>query len=206
MSAWLGVASAEHVHRAVALGIAQLNHGKRGNLLKLDVGDTLVFYSPVQRMGDRIQLQHFTAIGEISDGEIWQADEGDFKPFRPRVRYSDASPVELLSVRAQLHLTAEANWGYQLRRGFVPLDVHDMNILKSAMSRSQSGRLAPDTVNTSPSRVRVAHRRDQPFYGGGCSALQRRLRPDRTEPSPCGIHSPFRAGTTTVRQPDPAHV
>lgn len=137
MSAWLGVASAEHVRRAVALGIVQLNHGKRGNLLRLDAGDTLVFYSPVQRLGDRIPLQHFTAIGEICDKEIWQADEGEFKPFRRRVRYSDASPVELLSVRAKPHLTAEANWGYQLRCGLVSLDTHDLNVLRSAMARSQ---------------------------------------------------------------------
>ena len=90
MSAWLGVASAEHVRRAVALGIAQLNHGKRGSLGRLDAGDTLVFYSPVQRLGDRIALWQSTAIGER---------------------------------------------GYQLRRGFVSLDTHDLNVLRSAMVR-----------------------------------------------------------------------
>ena len=134
MSAWLGVVSAEHVRRAVALGIAQIGHGKRANLSRMQAGDTLIFYSPVQRLGDRIPLRSFTAIGEIADDEIWQADEGDSRPFRRRVHYADAAPVELRSVQGRLHLTAEANWGYQLRRGLVPLDTHDVNVLRSAMS------------------------------------------------------------------------
>ncbi|KRE47624.1 hypothetical protein ASG92_10370 [Arthrobacter sp. Soil736] len=137
MSAWLAVVSAEHVRRAVALGIAQIGHGKRANLSRMHAGDTLIFYSPVQRLGDRIPLRHFTALGEIADDEIWQADEGDFKPFRRRVNYADTAPVELGSVRDQLHLTAEANWGYQLRRGLVPLDAHDVNVLRFAMARSR---------------------------------------------------------------------
>lgn len=137
MSGWLAAVSAEHVRRAVALGIAQIGHGKRANLSRMHAGDTLIFYSPVQRLGDRIPLRHFTALGEIADDEIWQADEGDFKPFRRRVNYADAAPVELGSVRDQLHLTAEANWGYQLRQGLVPLDAHDINVLRLAMARSR---------------------------------------------------------------------
>jgi hypothetical protein len=137
MSGWLAVVSAEHVLRAVALGIAQIGHGKRENLSRMLAGDTLIFYSPIQRLGDRIPLRHFTAMGEIADDEIWQADEGDFKPFRRRVNYADTAPVELGSVRDQLHLTAEANWGYHLRRGLVPLDTHDINVLRFAMTRSR---------------------------------------------------------------------
>ena len=95
MNAWLGVASADHVRRAVALGIAQLGHGKRAGLSRMHVGDTLIFYSPVERFGDGIPLQHFTAIGEIADDEIWQADESGFRPFRRRVRYADTAPVDL---------------------------------------------------------------------------------------------------------------
>ncbi|WP_251045472.1 EVE domain-containing protein [Arthrobacter sp. ISL-5] len=137
VSAWLAVVSAENVRRAVALGIAQIGHGKRANLSRMHAGDTLIFYSPVQRLGDRIPLRHFTALGEIADDGIWQADEGDFKPFRRRVNYADAAPVELGSVRDQLHLTAGRNSGYQLRRGCVPLDAHDVNVLRFAMARSR---------------------------------------------------------------------
>jgi EVE domain len=135
MSAWLGVASAEHVRRGLALGIAQIGHGKRTGLARMHAGDTLVYYSPVERLGDRIPLQQFTALGEITDDEIWQAEEGDFRPFRRRVHYAETAPIDLASVRDQLHLTAKANWGYQLRRGLVPLDTHDVDVLRSAMTR-----------------------------------------------------------------------
>ncbi|PYI66708.1 EVE domain-containing protein [Arthrobacter livingstonensis] len=135
MNAWLGVISAEHVRRGVALGIGQIGHGKRPGLARMRTGDTLVYYSPVEKTGDRTPLQQFTAIGDIADDEIWQADEGTFKPFRRRVRYLDATPVALVAVRDQLHLTAEANWGYQLRRGLIPLDDHDAVVLRNAMAQ-----------------------------------------------------------------------
>ena len=84
MNAWLGVVSAEHVRRAVDLGIAQIGHGKRAGLVRMKAGDVLVYYSPVESMGDRDPLREFTALGVIEEGEIWQADEGCFKPFRRR--------------------------------------------------------------------------------------------------------------------------
>lgn len=135
MNSWLGVASAEHIRRGVALGVAQIGHGKRAGLVRLHAGDTLIYYSPVERLGDRTALQQFTAIAEIADGEIWQADEGDFKPFRRRARYLDTVPIGLAAVRHRLHLTEEPNWGYQLRRGLIPLDEHDADLLRSAMAK-----------------------------------------------------------------------
>jgi hypothetical protein len=134
VSAWLGVVSAEHVRRAVSFGIAQIGHGKRSGLARMHAGGTLVFYSPVEHVGDKTPLQHFTAMGDIADDEIWQADEGSFKPFRRRVHYANTTPVDLASVRGKLHLTAQANWGYQLRRGLVSLDDHDLNVLRAAMT------------------------------------------------------------------------
>lgn len=41
MNAWLGVVSAEHVRRAVDLGIAQIGHGKRAGLARMKAGDVL---------------------------------------------------------------------------------------------------------------------------------------------------------------------
>ena len=82
MTAWLGVVSAEHVRRAISLGIAQIGHGKRAGLARMHAGDTLVYYSPVERLGDGVPLRSFTAIGTLSVDDFWQADEGDFRPFR----------------------------------------------------------------------------------------------------------------------------
>lgn len=130
---WLGVVSAAHVRRGVELGIAQINHGKRAPLARMQPGDTLVFYSPTQQRGDRTPYQCFTAIGTVTDDDIWQADEGDFTPYRRRVNYLPATPVPLAELRPSLHLTQEPNWGYQLRFGLVPLDAHDVQIIREAM-------------------------------------------------------------------------
>ena len=130
---WLGVVSAAHVRRGVELGIAQINHGKRAPLARMQPGDTLVYYSPTQQRGDRTPYQCFTAIGTVADDDIWQADEGDFTPYRRRIDYLAATPVPLADLRSRLHLTGEPNWGYQLRTGLVLLDAHDVQIIREAM-------------------------------------------------------------------------
>jgi hypothetical protein len=110
MNAWLGVVSAEHVRRGVSLGIAQIGHGKRAGLARMHEGDTLVYYSPVDRLGDAAPLRQFTAIGTVTDGE------DGFTPLR-RVRYENTRPVYLDQIKGQLQLTTASSWGYQLRRG-----------------------------------------------------------------------------------------
>lgn len=130
---WLGVVSAAHVRRGVELGIAQINHGKRAPLARLQPGDTLVYYSPTRQRGDRTPYRFFTAIGTVADDDIWQADEGDFAPYRRRIDYLAATPVPLADLRPRLHLTGEPNWGYQLRTGLVLLDAHDVQIIREAM-------------------------------------------------------------------------
>lgn len=133
MTGWLGVVSAEHVQRGVRLGIAQIGHGKRGGLARMNPGDTLVYYSPVHRLGDTARLRHFTALGAIADEEIWQANEGDFRPWRRRVHYEATRAVPVQDVKSLLALTSTPNWGYQLRRGLVPLDPADVDVLRRAM-------------------------------------------------------------------------
>lgn len=135
MSAWLGVASAEHVARGVALGIAQIGHGKRGGLARMRRGDTLIYYSPVTRLGQPDKLQQFTAVGVLSEGDIWQADEGDFRPFRRAIDYLPSRPVGVGELKTRLHLTQAPNWGYQLRRGLVPLHDDDAELIANTMTR-----------------------------------------------------------------------
>lgn len=133
MSAWLGVVSAAHVRRAQSLGIAQINHGSRPGLARMRAGDALVYYSPVEERGDTEPLRAFTAYGTIADDEIWQADEGDFQPYRRRVLYAATRPAPLERLREKLHLTADPHWGYLLRRGLLPLDDHDTGLIRESM-------------------------------------------------------------------------
>ena len=132
-SGWLGVASANHVQRGVTLSIAQINHGQRAGLARMHPGDTLIYYSSTQVMGVQDGYQHFTALGTIHDSDIWQADEGDFRPYRRRVEYLPTKPAPLAELRSRLNLTRVPNWGYQLRRGLVPLDAEDVAVIREAM-------------------------------------------------------------------------
>src|SRR4051812_50158984 len=98
MTGWLGVVSAEHVRRGVSLGIAQLGHGTRGGLAHLHPGDTLIYYSPVERLGDRGPLRQFTAFRRIADDQVSHADRGDLRAARgpgpyPRCRPPRAPPA-----------------------------------------------------------------------------------------------------------------
>ncbi|GAA4600971.1 EVE domain-containing protein [Actinoplanes octamycinicus] len=122
----------DHVQRGVRLGIAQLDHGKRSGLARLAPGDWLVYYSPRTSLRDGEPLQAFTALGEVPDGEIWQADEGDFHPWRRRIDYlPDVIETPVRSLR--LDLTAQPGWGAQLRRGLVPLTDGDFTRIRTAM-------------------------------------------------------------------------
>ncbi len=95
---WLGIVSAAHVGRADALGIAQIGHGKRGSLARMNAGDWLI-YSPREQLGTGSPLQACTAIGQVLDEEVWQAAEGDFTPWCRRVSYVSAA------VDARIHPT-----------------------------------------------------------------------------------------------------
>lgn len=135
MAAWLGVVSAEHVARGVALGIAQTNHGKRTDLARMSPGDGLIYYSPQQRLGGTEPVRAFTAVGRICDEEIWQADEGEFRPWRRRVDYDLAArSVPIAQLRDRLDLTATPNWGYALRRGLLALSENDFALIQAAMT------------------------------------------------------------------------
>jgi hypothetical protein len=68
----------------------------------------------------------------VADDEIWQAHEGDFHPWRRRVDYLP-NPAEIPIRSLQLDLTAGPHWGYQLRRGLIPLTDHDFEAIHVAM-------------------------------------------------------------------------
>ena len=65
---------------------------------------------------------------------MWQADEGEFHPWRRRVNYAaHAAEVALADLEGRLELTARPSWGYALRRGLVPLGAADFALIAGAM-------------------------------------------------------------------------
>lgn len=134
MKYWIGVVSKNHVMRGVKLGIAQIGHGKRSGLARMHAGDGFIYYSPKESMDGHEPLQAFTAIGHIADDEIWEADEGDFKPWRRRVSYMQSTDASIHPLLQKLSFTKDrVNWGYSFRYGLVEVTEGDFNLIADAM-------------------------------------------------------------------------
>ncbi|HEY3559853.1 MAG TPA: hypothetical protein VGL05_20430 [Kribbella sp.] len=136
--AWLGVISADHTQRAVHGGFIQLNHGKRYGVARLRQGDGFAIYSPTERYGEKSPLRAFTALGVVADEAPYQAEpmsmgaRGTVEPWRRRIEFLPVHRAPLRDV--ELKLTQAPNWGYQLRRGLVPLDPGDFETLQAFMT------------------------------------------------------------------------
>lgn len=136
--AWLGVISADHTRRAVEGGFIQLNHGMRYGVARLRQGDGFAIYSPTERYGEKSPLRAFTALGVVADEAPYQAEpmsmgaRGTVEPWRRRIEFLPVHRAPLREV--DLKLTQAPNWGYQLRRGLVPLDPEDFETLREFMT------------------------------------------------------------------------
>ncbi|CAN7249319.1 EVE domain-containing protein [Bosea sp. LjRoot9] len=133
---WFAVAAAEHVRRGLSGGFMQVCHGKGAPLRRIKPGDHVVYYSPTGTFGGLDRLQAFTAIGRVRDKEPYRADMGNgFQPFRRDVDWLEAQEAPIRPLLDRLHLTAgQRNWGYQFRFGLLRAEVHDFEIIATAMS------------------------------------------------------------------------
>jgi hypothetical protein len=134
MKYWVGVVSREHAKRGEQLGIAQAGHGKRTGLARMHKDDGIVYYSPYETLDKKEPVQSFTIIGQVADNEIWQADEGEFKPWRRRVDYTKAAEAPIRPVLEKLSFTAgRKSWGYAFRFGLFEVTAEDFSIIAKAM-------------------------------------------------------------------------
>ena len=134
MKYWVGVVSKEHVMRGVDMGIAQIGHGKHAGLARMHKGDWFMYYSPKESLSGDVPLQAFTAIGRMPDDEIWQADEGDFKPWRRRIDYLKSTNAPIRPLLEKLSFTSgRTNWGYAFRFGLLEVTEADFKLISKAM-------------------------------------------------------------------------
>jgi hypothetical protein len=138
--AWLAVVSGDHTREAMLGGFVQLNHGKRHGVARLRRGDGFAIYSPTERYQDKQPLRMFTALGVVADDEPYLAEpmsmgeRGTVRPWRRRIDFLDVRRVSPKDI--DLELTSTPHWGYQLRRGLVPLEPGDFGELRRVMSIS----------------------------------------------------------------------
>lgn len=132
---WIAVACEEHVARGRAQGFMQVCHGKGGPLRRVKPGDTVIYYSPTQRMGEGPPLQAFTAIGVVQEGVPYEHDMGGgFVPWRRDVRYAEAQPASIRPLLDRLSFTqGERQWGARFRYGLLAVTDADARLIADAM-------------------------------------------------------------------------
>ena len=135
MSAWIAVASADHVARGRTGGFMQVCHGKSGPLSRIRPGDDIIYYSPSTEMGGGERVQSFTAAGRVVDRDAYRFDMGNgFVPTRRDVDWFDAKPMPIQPLLDHLEFTqGKRNWGYVFRFGVVKMSDADRDAILAAM-------------------------------------------------------------------------
>lgn len=133
---WLGVASREHVRKAVEGGFCQLNHGREAPLKRLRPGDRIVYYSPREGMRAGAAVQSFTAVGEVMEGEPYSVDGPEGGSFyRRAVRYETSEDIPIQPLLPQLSFSrGGGSWGQALRRGTLQITAEDYAVIVRAGS------------------------------------------------------------------------
>jgi hypothetical protein len=135
MSAWIGVASADHVARGKSGGFMQVCHGKVAPLKRIHAGDHVFYYSPTQTFGGKERVQAFTAAGIAREGEPYRFDMGDgFIPHRRNVDWFPTRDAPIRPLLDRLEFTrGQASWGQAFRYGLVRISEADAAAILKAM-------------------------------------------------------------------------
>jgi hypothetical protein len=140
MTAWIGIASANHVARGRDGGFMQVCHGKRAPIARIKPGDTVIYYSPTTEMGGGQRLQSFTAAGIVREGSPYLFDMGGgFIPHRRDIDWLETRPIPIAPLLGILEFTrGKPNWGYIFRFGIVQISDGDADLIVSAMHSTQT--------------------------------------------------------------------
>jgi hypothetical protein len=132
---WIGVVHRSHALVGAEEGFARTNHGRKFGVARMSPGDGFVYYSPKETYPDGPTLRAFTAIGTVDDGELWQADEGEWQPWQRAVTYDRSAheaPIRPLLEALEFSRGGQ-NWGLVMQRGHVEISRHDFAIIAAEM-------------------------------------------------------------------------
>lgn len=140
MKFWVIVASKDHLQRGLAGGFIQANHGKAAPLRRMQAGDWVIFYSPKLEYDRPEKLQCFTAIGKVTDEDIYQADMGaGFVPFRRNVKFLPAQDISILPLIGELSFIKDkTHWGAPFRFGTLEIPEVDFRLIAEKMVQEPS--------------------------------------------------------------------
>lgn len=140
---WIAVASREHVLRGVDGGFCQVCHGKGVPLRRMKGGDWIIYYSSKEQFGADEKCQRFTAIGQIKNDVIIQADMGNnFHPFRRDVAFQPCEEVAIQPLIPQLgFIKDKQHWGAPFRYGLLEISATDFQLIASQMNPQKENTL-----------------------------------------------------------------
>lgn len=146
---WLVVAPLDRVRRLRAAGVVEMTFGGRDGLEDFSEADGIVFYSPRYESPEGERLRAFTAIGRISDGRMFLADQSEgSRSWRRRVDFMDDTvfqPVRPLV--GLLEFTRDRRtWGQQLRRGILEISRLDFETIRDGMRLPSADERPPHSL------------------------------------------------------------
>jgi hypothetical protein len=151
MTAWLAVASADHVRRGRDGGFMQVGHGKLAPLRGIRPGDGIAYYSPSIVFGSKSPYRAFTALGTVAEREPYIADMGGgFQPARRDVLWEDTADAPIAPLLQRLSFSAgRKNWAQALRFGLLAVSAEDFAVIRAAMGLAAA---TPESPLRPPSR------------------------------------------------------
>lgn len=136
---WIVVVSKDHLARGVMGSFMQMNHGKEAPLKRLGKGDWVIFYSPKTKYEGGEPLQAFTAMGRLTDEQIYQHKMSeDFTPFRRDVEFYEVEETPIKPLIGDLDfIENKTSWGYKFRFGFFEIGEQDFERIKGNMIKEK---------------------------------------------------------------------
>ena len=98
-------------------------------------GDLVIYYSSKQTFGKPEKCQEFTALGKVSDDEIYQQQVSeDFCPSRRNIEFLQCKDTSILPLIDDLQfIQNKKRWGYPFRFGMLEINKHDFDLISSQM-------------------------------------------------------------------------
>ena len=125
------------MQRGVAGGFTQANHGKKTILQRLSAGDKIIFYSPKTAYDGDEPLQAFTALGTVTDDELYQGEmAGGFVAWRRSLTFEKVDETPIKPLIGDLSFIADkTHWGYKFRFGLFEIPEADYQLIAAAMQK-----------------------------------------------------------------------
>ncbi len=136
---WIVIAWKDHVRRGESGSFAQACHGKSTPLKKMNSGDYVIYYSSKEQFNKADKCQEFTAIGQVTDDNIYQFEMNeDFSPYRIKVEFYPSKDISILPLIDDLEfIPNKQKWGYPFRWGILQISENDYKLIANLMLDGQ---------------------------------------------------------------------